>query len=145
MQTSCCYCHRPFNVKPEQAGTVVSCPHCFGQLQLPPPVSRRSPDSPVNPIFIPPVEERQYGKKADEVDELTWVRVLRVIGVLNAALSLLGVIFGIFYEDADVRRSSWILFGVGLIGAFQSFFMAFLVEVFLDIRSLLRTLVERKD
>lgn len=139
MQTSCCYCHKPFNVTPEHAGKVVSCPHCFGQLQLPPLVSRQSPDGPITPMFAPRVQK-------NEADEHIWIKTFRVVGILSGALGVLCAIIGVsFSNDVGVRQSCWILFCVGLIGFFQSLFIAFLVEVFLDIRALLKTLVDRTE
>lgn len=144
MQTACCYCHKPFDYPPEQGGTVVMCPHCFGQLQLPPSVSRKGTEASNFPSFVSAPEERRSDKAKGLKDQSIWVKCFWALGILNAVVSAIGFLIGVFYDNYDVRVSGWYLFVICLIGSVQAFFVAFLVEVFLDIRSLLRELVEKK-
>jgi hypothetical protein len=64
-----------------------------------------------------------------------WSGVLIFIGVLSLVGGILGAVIG----------TSAMILVLGLVGAIQAFFFAFLVDVFTDIRWFLKKLVERSD
>lgn len=74
-----------------------------------------------------------------------WASFLRFIGIVSGIAGFIGLMIGFGAGNSDVRLSGWYLLVVGVGHAIYSFFLAFLVDVFLDIRLSLRKLVDKKE
>jgi len=132
------------------AGTSVQCPGCNFQFSV--PENRRSGWSKFLQFVLSheQAEEAKVGATADPDPVITrrsgWSQFLQAVGLI----SILGGIIGFAAEWRhfwkDDSPNALIFLVIGAAGAIQSFFFAFLIDVFTDIRWFLKKLVDgRKD
>jgi hypothetical protein len=68
-----------------------------------------------------------------------WATFLRVVGGINILVGLIG------FVASDDKRIGGILLAIGLVGVIQSFFFAFLVDVFTDIRWFIKKIADERS
>lgn len=159
IQFNCPKCSQEMNVNDTAVGLQVECPTCKGQITVPsgtqaraqssqtvtsippsapsPPPLAASPSARSNPPgFAPavnpgPAITRRSG----------WADFLTAIGVLGL---IVGFVVGILIVMGAEGSDLWVVFVVGVAGGLQAMFLAFLVNVFTDIRWFLKQLVDKR-
>jgi len=139
---TCPRCLQNISIDEKGAGATVECPSCKSQISVPvepsakPPLSYRAvtPAS-ISEALSEPVIERRSG----------WSWFLKLVGVICLVGGMFWFFAAVYEERSDSARNAFIYIGIGIGGAIQSFFFAFLIDVFTDIRWFLKKLVDTRN
>ena len=87
-----------------------------------------------------PTPASSVGHSEDEIARRSgWATFLRVSGFVSILIGLVGILVGLAGDNMQVGV---VIFTTGLVGAIQSFFFAFLVDVFTDMRWFIKKLAD---
>ncbi|MBM3877835.1 MAG: DUF4339 domain-containing protein [Verrucomicrobia bacterium] len=94
-----------------------------------------------SPLLTDSVQPQGSATLATELIERRsgWATFLRVVGCVNILVGLIG------FVASDDNRIGGILLAIGLVGVIQSFFFAFLVDVFTDIRWFVKKIADERS
>ena len=92
-------------------------------------------------------KQQKAGKSLSEpIDgHSSWATIFRFIGGLCILIGTVGLVALVKSGNNSANESVLILIIVGFAGAIQSFFLAFLIEVFTDIRGFLKKIAEGRS
>jgi hypothetical protein len=131
------------------AGTSVRCPTCNFQLSV--PENRRSGWSKFLQFVLSADDaaEAKVGATADPDPVITrrsgWSQFLQAVGVIFILGGIIGFAVGWEHSRRKESPGAYIFLAICAAGAIQSFFFAFLIDVFTDIRWFLKKLVDRRN
>ena len=142
----CPRCGQNIPVDEEGAGTKVECPTCKGQITVPtkiaPPVTPQPTigSTPASPVSV-------FAKSPDLYIERRsgWSLCLKIIGSICLAGGVIAFLFTLGNGSGNRSAAGFVPLFIGVGGCIQSFFCAFLIDVFTDIRWFLKKLVDARN
>jgi hypothetical protein len=137
----CPRCGQNISIDEKGAGATVECPTCKGQISVP---SRRIPQP---PPFIPSVPVKPGSVSAGSLEPIItrrsgWALFLKIVGGICLVGGVLGFLSAMTSGRGADPGAGFISLIIGIGGAIQAFFFAFLIDVFTDIRWYLKKLVD---
>lgn len=141
---NCPRCGQNIAIDEKGAGTTVECPSCNAQISVP-----ATPSAKPSPLSRSSVVTPAAASAAASDPAITrrsgWSSFLKVIGVICLVGGGLGFFAALSEGRNDSASNAFICIVIGIGGAIQSFFFAFLIDVFTDIRWFIKKLVDARN